>query len=74
MDPDFMSGTPVALLELNLDELVGLDPETARERVEAAGGHLRAVRPGQPVTADYRGDRVTVITEDGRISEVTGIG
>jgi hypothetical protein len=74
MDADFVPATPMSLLELNLDELIGLTPDVATERVAAAGGHLRAIGPGQMVTLDYRGDRVTAIVEDGHISAVQGIG
>jgi hypothetical protein len=74
MDADFIPGTPVALLELDLDDLVGSSVDKARAVLEAAGGRLRAVAPGQAVTMDYRGDRVTATVENDRICEVLGIG
>jgi hypothetical protein len=74
MDADFVPSTPMTLLELNLDELIGLSIPDARSRVEAAGGQLRAVAPGQPVTMDYRGDRVTASVVNDEVVEVRGIG
>ncbi len=67
MDADFVPGTPVALLELDLDDLIGLPVDKARALLESAGGRLRAVAPGQAVTMDYRGDRVTATVEHDRI-------
>jgi hypothetical protein len=74
MDADFVPSTPMSLLELNLDALIGLPTEIAAQQVVAAGGQLRAIEPGQPVTLDYRGNRVTAVVVDGRISTVHGIG
>jgi hypothetical protein len=66
--------TPPSLAALGLEELVGCSVETARVRVESAGGQLRAARRDQPLTMDYRPDRVTLIVEDDVVVSVVGIG
>lgn len=66
--------TPAALAALDLSELVAGSVDAARARVEAAGGHLRAAGRNQPLTMDYRPDRVTVIVEDDIVVSVVGIG
>jgi hypothetical protein len=71
---DTGTNPPPALAALDLEALVD-GPETmARERVEAAGGQLRAVGRNQPVTLDYRPNRVTLIVADGVVVSVVGIG
>ena len=74
VDDDFLPRTPDALRALNLDGLVGRTVEEAGHLIEAAGGHVRAVTPGMPVTADYRPDRVTLTVENGRVLACNGIG
>ncbi len=60
--------------ELDLDALVGRSVAEARSVIGAAGGTLRAVPPGQPVTADYRPQRVTLLVQDERVVRSLGIG
>jgi hypothetical protein len=69
-----MEPGPEALARLDLDTLVGQSVAEARAAVHDAGGVLRAVSPHDAVTLDYRPDRVTVITEDGRVTSHHGIG
>jgi hypothetical protein len=65
---------PESLQALALDSLVGASVAEAEATVAAVGGTLRAVAPGQAVTADYRPTRVTVTAENGRVTAVHGIG
>lgn len=65
---------PDSLRALALDALIGATVAEAEETLAAVGGTLRAVPPGGIVTADYRPNRVTATVEDGRITEVHGIG
>lgn len=53
-----------------LGELYG--PTLAQDAREAAGAEIvRALRPGQAVTMEYRADRLSlVLGEDGRVSDV----
>lgn len=62
------------LRTLDLSSLVGRSLDEARAVVETAGGRVRVVGPGDPVTADYRADRVTLIVENGVVTEIAGIG
>ena len=68
------SDTPTALAALDLDELVGGPVQSAQDRIESAGGRLRAAARNQPLTMDYRPDRVTLIVEDDVVVSVVGIG
>jgi hypothetical protein len=70
-DDDIRPLIPPSVAALDLQTLIGLSEEEARLVVEGAGGHLRAIPRGGAVTADYRGDRVTVVIG---IVEVLGIG
>jgi hypothetical protein len=56
------------------DDLVGLPIEEARARV-AREGHLvfrEITRRGQPVTADFRANRITVLVEAGAVVQARG--
>ncbi|MCW2524735.1 MAG: hypothetical protein JWO63_3070 [Frankiales bacterium] len=66
--------TPPALAALDLGALVEGPLSQARARIEAAGGRLRAVPRNEPVTLDYRADRVTLIVENDVVVSVVGIG
>lgn len=44
---------PEALGRLDLDSLIGLSVEQARDRVETAGGVLRAVPRGRAIGLSY---------------------
>jgi hypothetical protein len=65
---------PTELSDLDLNDLVGTPLDQARRTIEAAGGVVRAVAPKQPVTLEYRENRVTLIVVDGMVEEVIGIG
>ncbi len=60
--------------QLDLTTLLGQPVDQARRAVTEAGGTVRAVAPHQPVTLDFRPDRVTLVVEDGVVTEVAGIG
>jgi hypothetical protein len=62
------------LAALDLTALVGRSVDEARRIVEAVGGRVRVVAPHQPVTLEYREDRVTLIVVDDVVRDVTGIG
>jgi hypothetical protein len=66
--------SPQSLQDLDLDALIGLPVDRARELVEGAGGVLRAVSPGEFVTLEYRADRVTAVVVNGEVIESNGIG
>lgn len=56
------------------EDLVGLSIDEARARV-MRDGHvvlLEIARRGQPVTADFRADRITVLVQDGIVVEAHG--
>jgi hypothetical protein len=66
---------PDALRHLDLDALVGQPVDEARAAVQDVGGVLRAVGADDPVTLEYRPDRVTVVVdEDNRVISHHGIG
>jgi potato proteinase inhibitor type I family protein len=65
---------PTELNALDLNDLVGTPLDQARLTIERAGGVVRAVAPKQPVTLEYRENRVTLIVVGGVVSEVIGIG
>ena len=54
--------------------LVGLPIDEARECAKRDGNvELREItRRGQPVTADFRANRITVLVEDGTVVEARG--
>ncbi len=60
-------------LGLNLDELVGLDADDARRRIEALGGHAQMITPDvKVVTADFGSLRIRLrVDEDGRVFRAT---
>ena len=60
---------PERLMELELDTLIGLPEDLAREEVEAAGGVFYVVREGV-MLADYNARRVKVVVRDGRVAYV----
>jgi hypothetical protein len=62
------------LEHIDLDALVGRSVDEAREIVTGAGGTLRTLAPDQPMTLDYRADRVTVIVDNERVERSLGIG
>ncbi len=65
MNPNFQ------MSEAEVQDLVGLDMEQARARVEAKGGIFRvSVEDGvsYPITADLRDDRVDVSVEKGKVT------
>ncbi|UQX88357.1 serine protease inhibitor [Jatrophihabitans telluris] len=66
--------TPTALSALNLQDLVGLPADEAAARVERAEGIVRRIPRGGLMTMDYRANRVTIVVEDGVVTEVVGIG
>jgi Peptidase inhibitor I78 family len=73
-DTGGMQPGPDTLATLDLDALVGQSVEEARAAVHDAGGVLRAVAPEEPVTLEFRPDRVTVVVDDGRVVSHHGIG
>ncbi len=64
---------PEAVGRLDLDSLVGLSVAEARARVEEAGGILRAVPRGRAIGLSYQPGRVTVLTDDDRVTSVLGL-
>jgi hypothetical protein len=68
------SDTPRALADLDLQALVGVSHSQARAAIEAAGGQLRAIHRNQPVTLEYRPNRVTLVVVNDQVVSVIGIG
>jgi hypothetical protein len=60
--------------DLDLQNLVGLPVEQARERITEVGGEVRTVPPDGMVTLDYRASRVTLIVDDQTVVDVRGPG
>ena len=64
---DFERAVAEAHARFQVESLVGLPVEEARQRIEAVGGHFQAHTAGQAMTADFRTDRVRALIEDGRV-------
>lgn len=71
---DKKCGVSTELAVFDLESLVGLPVESAREAVEGLGGYFEALRPGELLTLSYDATRIRVLVEDGRITRSFGRG
>lgn len=67
MEPNDVFAQARARLEPELPRFAGLTPEEAQPLADELGVVLRVLEPGAMSTMEFRSDRVTADTRDGRL-------